>query len=177
MNNSLRKRWRAPNVRVRVALFGPPLAGKTAIISALAEQFSQPLERLIGSHGLTEVTAVCTDDFAVAAVTGSKYCPEELPDLLRWANHVLFVIDPQRPRESAARTMLAQFNTLLANVPTQAVQVTKTDLAEAAPPSCIPPDQIANVFGLQHLPIFFSSTNRRQSLTAALNTWLASPAV
>ncbi len=167
------QRWAPQPLPARIALFGPPLAGKTEIIRAVADEFGFVAETFIGMHGITLVTATVTPAFAVAAVTGARHCPSELPSLLTWSNRLLFVLDPQRAREAENRSWLMEFRPLLQRIPAQAVQVTKTDLAERDPASCFPLEEIAKSFEFQDLPILFSSNAAPASLTGGVRHLLS----
>ena len=166
-------RWSTPPLAVRIALLGPPLVGKTEIIKKVASEFGVVAETLVGMHGITRVTAAVTDTFAVAAVTGARHCPSELPSLLAWSNRLLFVLDPQRQRESENRSWLKEYQSMLQEIGKQAVQVTKADLAAANPAMCFPLHEMAAMFGLPALPTFISSTSQPTSLTRGVNHLLA----
>jgi signal recognition particle receptor subunit beta len=123
----------------RLVLYGPPLAGKTTILKAIAAAHSASIEtfyahsrdddRLICRGTRTELTH-SSSTIELATLGGPKQDHEIWRALLDGAAAVVLVLDGQREREEANRTWVANLASGQTLVP-GCVVITKLDLRNA----------------------------------------------
>ena len=160
--------WNPSSTGRRVILFGPELAGKSEILGAFAREEALGLSGYVaGVPPVNLVLALEGAHYSLAAIVGAVWCPDEWCKLVEWSTHVLYVLDPQRPRAARTAELLRQFGSPLEHGRVRAVQVTKQDIVrnQAFATDCFEVGDVQSEFGLAGLPVFDSSIFEPETMT------------
>lgn len=123
----------------RIAIYGPPLAGKTTLLQAFAKKRGLDIRRFDPLAGSGTATSDAPADqglyvhdrakaFSVATILGVYFHKESWPTLLAKADRVMLVLDPQPSRHEANRKCISALSALSQSRRSGCVVWTKNDL-------------------------------------------------